>query len=78
MTPDQRLRLAAKRHNESVKLVATSLNAIALAVLGTAFVIPAIGNIAVLSSPGPWILLFVAIVIHLVAHAVVRLLRSEE
>ena len=56
VTPEQERRLAAKRSNERVKLAATSLNAIALAVLGTAFVIPAINNPLSLLSPGPWLL----------------------
>lgn len=48
LTPDQERRLAAKRNNERVKLVVTSLNAIALAIFGTAFVMPAVNNIAIL------------------------------
>ncbi len=78
MTPDQERRLASKRSNERVKLFATTLNATALAVFGTAYVIPAVNNPSSLRSPGPWLLLLLAILIHLLAHAVFELLRSEE
>lgn len=78
LTPDRERRLAAKRNNERVKLIATSLNAIALAVFGAAFVVPAIANPAVLLSAGPWILMSAALALHLGAHAVLRFLRSEE
>lgn len=78
LTPDQERRLAAKRNNERVKLIATSLNAIALAILGAAFLVPALANPAVLLSAGPWILVSVALTLHLSAHAVLRFLRSEE
>lgn len=78
LTPDQERRLAAKRNNERVKLVVTSLNAIALAIFGTAFVVPAVNNIAILLSPTPWILLILAVALHSAAHGFLRFLRSEE
>ena len=78
MTPDQERRLAAKRSDERVKLAATSLNAIGLAVLGTAFVIPAINNPSSLLSPSPWLLFLLAILIHSLAQGVFRLLRTEK
>lgn len=78
LTPDQDRRLAAKRNNERVKLLANAVNATALAVLGAAFVIPALTNPISLLSPGPWLLLLLAVAIHSTAHAVFSLLRSEE
>ena len=78
MTPDQERRLAAKRSNERVKLFATTLNATALAVFGTAYVLPAINNPSSLRSPGPWLLLLLAILTHLRAHVVFEMLGSEE
>lgn len=78
LAPDQSRRLAAKRNNERVKLIVTSLNTVGLAILGTAFIVPGINNIAAFLSPGPWILLIVAIGLPLSAHGFVRFLRSEE
>ena len=78
LTPDQNRRLAAKRNNERVKLITTSLNTVGLAILGTAFIVPAINNVAVLLAPGPWILLIVATALHVTAHGFIRFLRSEE
>lgn len=77
-TPDQERRLAAKRNNERVKLLANAVNAAALAVLGAAFIIPAVNNPASLLAPGPWLLLLLAVAIHASAHAVFGLFRSEE
>ena len=78
LTPDQERRLAAKRKDERVKLIATSLNAVALAVFGAAFLVPAVANPAVLLSSGPWILMLTALALHFGAHAVLQFLRSEE
>ena len=78
LTPGQERRLAAKRNNERVKLIATSLNAIALAIFGAAFVVPALANPAALQSSSPWILVRVALALHPGVHAVLRFLRSEE
>ena len=64
LTPDRDRRLAAKRNNERTKVIATSLNAIALAIFGAAFVVPALAKSAVLLSPGPWVLRFVALAQH--------------
>ena len=79
LTPeDKRRRLAAKRNNERVKLAATSLNALALALLGAAFLIPALSNAAVLLTVEPWFLLFVAVALHFGAQATLNLLQSED
>ncbi|MDX7953732.1 hypothetical protein P7D22_21440 [Lichenihabitans sp. Uapishka_5] len=75
---DARRRLAAKRNNESVKLSATSLNAVALAILGAAIIVPGVNHTGSLASADTLILLFVAFTLHLMAHLTFRLLRSEE
>jgi hypothetical protein len=71
---DPRRRLGAKRQNERVKLGASFLNTAAIAVLGAAFIVPAVsgsGNIR-------WNWVPVALILHLAAHAAFGLLRSEE
>ncbi len=78
LTPDQERRLFAKRNNERVKLIVTSLNAVALAILGAAFLVPALANPAVLLSSGPWALVLIALTLYFGAHAVLQFLRSEE
>ena len=72
---DRARRLAAKRNNERVKLVATTLNAIALTTFGAAFILPTV-NGGISAPPLIWIL--AAVTLHLGAHAVFRLLRSED
>lgn len=71
-------RLAAKRLNEQTKLSANTLNALAIALLGAAVIIPGVSNPSALLSWEPWVLLFVAVGLHFVARAFLRLLRSEE
>ena len=75
---DRRRRLAAKRNNERVKLGATALNAIAIAIVSVAVVLPAISAPDLLLTGRAWILLLAAIVLHLVAHAALSFLRSED
>ncbi len=68
-------RLAAKRNNCRVALVATSINTIALTTFGIAFITPRIGG----SLKGPylqWILLAVAL--HVVSQLLYSFLQSEE
>jgi len=50
---DKARRLASRRFNERVKLIVTSLNAIALAILGAAFILPGIANVATCSASSP-------------------------
>lgn len=76
LTPlDRARRLAAKRNNERVKLVASTLNAIALTTFGAAFILPTV-NAGMAAPPLIWIL--AAVTLHLGAQAVFRLLRSED
>ena len=68
----------AKRFNEGAKLVATLFNSLAIITIGTAFIGPIVqGRFDVLSSGG-WVLLLVALSLHLIAHLAVRLIRAEE
>ena len=68
-------KLAAKKFNEHMKLLATSLNAISLTTFGAAFILPSVtGTPAV--PPLFWII--VSALLHLSAHAALRLMKSEE
>ena len=68
----------AKRYNEGLKLAATLFNSLSIVIFGTAFVGPITqGHFEVLSGSG-WALLLPALSLHLVAQAVMRLLRPEE
>jgi hypothetical protein len=71
---DPRRRLRAKRQNERVKLVVSFLNTVSLAVLGAAFVVPAVSG----SDSIRWNWMPAALIVHLTAHAALSLLRSEE
>jgi hypothetical protein len=74
MSPeDKQRRLLAKRNNERVKLAAGFLNTLGLTILGATFVLP-----SVTGGRLEWIWIPVGIVLHLVAQALVRLLRSED
>ncbi|WP_279478008.1 hypothetical protein [Aureimonas sp. SK2] len=68
-------KLAARKFNEHVKLVSTSVNAVALTTLGASILLPGISGTAV-ARPVVWLL--IAGALHLVAHASVRMLRSED
>ena len=77
MDEEQRRKLRAKRFSEHVKLLMTSLNAIALVIFGAGVLQP-----LVTGGPGPlspfnlvWIALAVAL--HLCAQALIRLIRPE-
>lgn len=73
---DQELerKLRAKRLNEHVKLVSTSLNAIGLVVFGAGVLQPLLTQ-----SPGPinWLWIALSIILHLLAHVAIRMLRLE-
>ena len=66
-------KLRAKRTNEHLKLIASSLNTLSLAVVGAAFVIPGVTSLENVR----WIWIPVGIVLHLIAHLPLRLLKSE-
>ncbi|WP_051956076.1 hypothetical protein [Beijerinckia mobilis] len=66
--------LAAKRSNERVKLAAAALNALAIGVLGAAFVVPGVENLDKVH----WWWIPVALFLHVMAHATFGFLRLEE
>jgi hypothetical protein len=75
--PDQigsKRKLRAKRTNEHLKLVASFLNTLALAVIGAAFVIPGVTSLESVR----WIWIPAGIILHLCAHVPLRLLKSED
>lgn len=69
-------RLARKRYNEHVKLIATFLNTLSLAVIGTGLVIPVIGGGPITLRSVIWIL--VGFGLHFCAHVAIDYLASEE
>lgn len=71
---------AAKRFNESVKLTANSLNALALAVIGAAVIIPLIRDNELGSGSNPSQIYWVigALMAHVLAHAILGLMKSED
>ena len=71
-------RLAAKRHNEGIKLLANAFHSLSLGVAGAALILPGVTSPAKLLEPAPFIWLLVAVALHLIEQGVLRLLRSEE
>ncbi|HEY8563958.1 MAG TPA: hypothetical protein VIL65_00530 [Beijerinckiaceae bacterium] len=71
-------KLAAKRTNERVKLLASSLNALSLGVAGAAIVIPGVSEPGSLLELKRLVWFFVAAGLHLSAQYVFRYLRSED
>lgn len=67
-------RLRAKRQNERVKLLASFLNTLALAIIGAAFVVPGVGSL----SSVRWAWIPVGLVLHFSAQTALGLLKSEE
>ena len=67
-------KLQAKRTNEHLKLVASFLNTLSLAVIGAAFVVPGVTSLHGVR----WIWIPVGVALHLLAHLAVRLLKSED
>ena len=67
-------RLRAKRLNEHLKLMASFLNTLSLAVIGAAFVVPGVISLESVR----WLWIPVGIVLHLAAHVPLRLLKSED
>lgn len=76
--PDGDRKHRAKRFNEGAKLVATLFNSLAIVTLGTAFVGPIAQRHYDVLADGGWILLLVALGLHLLAHTAIRLIRSED
>lgn len=78
MVDDRNRKLAAKRFNEHAKLLATFFNALSIATLGAAFIVPIAQDQYDLLKDGHWILIPAALALHLAGHAAIRLMRSEE
>ena len=76
--PDARRRLANKRFNERVKLAYTTLNAMAIAVVAAAFIVPGISSVASIFELQRMIWFLVAAALHSAAQMFVGALRSEE
>jgi fatty acid desaturase len=72
---DARRKLAARRNNERIKLLITSINTIALTTVGAAAILPLIGG-TIQTAAWYWIVL--AVCLHLTAHGLFRFLRSED
>ena len=70
----------AKVHNEKVKLQASAINALGIALVGSAFVFPVIRdqNPAALLSLETWVWIIVGIGLHLAARATLNGLRRED
>jgi type IV secretory pathway TrbD component len=75
---DRARRLAGKPHNERMKLITNSFNALAIAIAGVAVLLPGINEPVLLLTVKPWILISSALALHFVAHAVLGFLRSED
>lgn len=73
-----RRKLEAKRNNERVKLRANSMNAVALGILGAAFVVPGVSNGWTGSSPAIVIWILFALALHIGANWMFQFMRSED
>lgn len=72
---DRRRRLGAKRIHERLRLVAGTLNAVAITSFGAAVVLPVIQH----ASAAPFLVWIpLALGLHLSAHVVLHFLRSED
>lgn len=76
---EEERKLHAKRFNEHVKLLVTTVNAVALITAGTGAIQPIIaaGAGSALSRPLNWLWILLGIALHLCAQALVRLIRPE-
>ena len=79
MTEEDKRKHDARRFNEHVKLLVTTLNAAGLIIFGAGVLQPivAIGAGVVLRQPLSWFWIGLGIITHLVAQALLRLLRPE-
>ena len=79
MDEETRRKLRAKRFNENLKLLTTTTNAIALVIFAASVLQPLLGagatSPAAQSVNWPWVA--VSAILHLFAHAVIRLIRPE-
>jgi type IV secretory pathway TrbD component len=67
-------KLRAKRANERLKLAAGALNTLALATVGAAFIIPGVTSLENVR----WAWIPVGVILHLLAHLVLGLMKSED
>jgi hypothetical protein len=76
---EARRKLQAKRLNEHIKLLMTTVNAAALIVLGAGVLQPLVASAAnrALSGPGTWVWIALGVTLHLLAQALIRFIRSE-
>ncbi len=77
MSEEERRKLQAKRFNEHVKLLVTSLNAIALVIFGAGVLQPLLTTGPESFSPLNVVWIVLSIALHLCAQALIRLLRPE-
>ena len=78
MDDEARRKLQAKRFNEHVKLLVTTINAIALVIFAAAVLQPLIGTASGSDmKPVGWPWVMVSAILHLFAHGVIRLIRAE-
>ena len=79
MDEETRRKLSAKRFNEHVKLLVTTVNAAALIIFGAGVLQPIItlGAGVVLGQPLSWFWIGLGAITHIVAQALIRLLRAE-
>ena len=79
MTEEERRKHDAKRFNEHVKLLVTTVNATALVILAASVLQPIIvsGPLFVLSEPVNWFWIGLGIALHICAQALIRLFRPE-
>lgn len=74
----RRRKLANKRFNERIKLSVTALNAVSIGIAGSAIIIPATTGDAFVFTLEMAVWIFVSLTLHLVAQALLGLLRSED
>ena len=67
-------KLRAKRQNERVKLAASALNTLALAIAGAAFIVPGMTSLENVR----WTWIPVSLGLHICAHLVFTALKSED
>jgi hypothetical protein len=73
MDDEARRKLQARRLNEHVKLLATTVNAIGLVVFGAGVIQPLLTPVSSVN----WSWVAIAATLHLAAQAVIRLIRPE-
>ncbi|MFL5174243.1 MAG: hypothetical protein ACJ8CO_00330, partial [Microvirga sp.] len=71
-------KLGAKRHNERTKLLSNAFHAMSLGVIGAGVIIPSVASPRRLLDVDTLAWVLIAVVLHLVAQAVLQVLRSED